>query len=64
MQNMKAQRMVRDVIDGKITGLIFSTLARLARNTKELLELSDFFREQEADLISLEETANLSPTLS
>ena len=38
-----------------MTGLIFSRLARLARNTKELLERADFFREHNADLISLAE---------
>src|SRR5580692_8382474 len=33
----KAQQMLKDVRGGRITGLIFSKLARLARNTKELL---------------------------
>ncbi len=60
LHHPEAQRMIEDVISGKITGLIFSKLARLARNTKELLELSDFFREQEADLISLEEAVDTS----
>ena len=40
---------------GHITGLIFSKLARLARNTRELLEISDTFRQYNADLISLQE---------
>ncbi len=31
---------------GRITGLIFSKLARLARNTRELLEFADIFRVQ------------------
>jgi len=60
LHHPEAQRMVRDVMNGKITGLIFSKLARLARNTKELLELSDFFNEHQADLISLEEDVDTS----
>jgi site-specific DNA recombinase len=34
----EAQRMLKDIKSGHINGLIFSKLARLARNTKELLE--------------------------
>jgi len=34
LHHPEAQRMVRDVIDGKITGLIFSKLARLAQERK------------------------------
>ena len=44
MENAEAKRMIADVKRGHITGLIFSKLARLARNTKELLEFADFFR--------------------
>src|SRR5262249_11668234 len=43
-----------------ITGLIFSKLARLARNTKELLEFSEIFRAEHADLISLQESIDTS----
>lgn len=56
----EAKRMLRDVREGHISGLIFSKLARLARNTKELLEFSEFFREEEADLISLAESIDTS----
>lgn len=56
----EAKRMLSDVKDGHITGLIFSKLARLARNTKELLEFADFFREHDADLISLAESIDTS----
>lgn len=56
----EAQRMLVDIRSGKITGLIFSKLARLARNTKELLEFSDIFRECGADLISLAESIDTS----
>ena len=51
----EAKRMMADVRSGRITGLIFSKLARLARNTKELLEFSEEFRACGADLVSLQE---------
>jgi site-specific DNA recombinase len=56
----EAKRMLDDIRSRHITGLIFSKLARLARNTKELLEFADFFREQGADLISLAESIDTS----
>src|SRR5437764_5453581 len=45
---------------GHISGLIFSKLARVARNTRELLDFADIFREQGADMISLQETIDTS----
>jgi len=56
----EAQRMQGDVAAGRISGLIFSKLARLARNTKELLEFAEFFRACNADLISLAESIDTS----
>lgn len=56
----EAKRMLADIKSGHITGLIFSKLARLARNTKELLEFAEFFREYDADLISLAESIDTS----
>ena len=56
----EAQRMLSDIRSGKITGLIFSKLARLARNTKQLLDFSEIFRECGADLISLQESIDTS----
>ncbi len=56
----ETKRMLLDVKKGHITGLIFSKLARLARNTKELLEFADYFREHDADLISLAESIDTS----
>src|SRR5687768_5414142 len=56
----EAKRMLKDVKSGHITGLIFSKLARLARNTKELLELADTFKENDCDLISLQEAIDTS----
>src|SRR5437016_473738 len=49
----ETERMLKHVKGGHITGLIFSKLARLARNTRELLEFADTFRDYDADLISL-----------
>src|SRR5437868_9732716 len=60
MEHPEAKRMLSDIGDGHITGLIFSKLARLARNTKELLEFAEIFREHDADLISLAESIDTS----
>lgn len=56
----ETKRMLEDIRTGHITGLIFSKLARLARNTKELLDFADNFREHDADLISLAESIDTS----
>src|SRR5215813_1834153 len=56
----ETQRMVKDINSGHITGLICSKLARLARNTRELLDFADIFREHSADLISLQESIDTS----
>ena len=56
----EAKRMLADIRSGHITGLIFSKLARLARNTKELLDFADYFREVGADLVSLGEAIDTS----
>jgi len=60
MDYPETKRMLGHISSGHITGLIFSKLARLARNTKELLEFSEIFREQGADLISLQESIDTS----
>ncbi len=60
MDHPETQRMLRDVQTGRITGLVFSRLARLARNTKELLEISEIFRKENSDLISLGEQIDTS----
>src|ERR1043165_10201 len=44
----ETKRMLEDIKSGAITGLIFSKLARLARNTKELLEFSEIFKQENA----------------
>lgn len=56
----EAKRMLQDIKDGHISGIIFSKLARLARNTRELLDFADIFREHNADLISLQEVIDTS----
>ncbi len=60
MEHPEAKRMLKDVASGAISGLIFSKLARLARNTKELLDFAERFREHSADLISLQEAIDTS----
>ncbi len=60
MEHPETKRMLRDVRSGRITGLVFSKLARLARNTKELLEFADIFRGLNADLVSLSENIDTS----
>lgn len=56
LEHPEAQRMVNDIKSGHISALIFSKLARLARNTRELLDLADLFRDCQAGLISLQES--------
>ena len=60
MEHPQAKRMLADIRKGHITGLIFSKLARLARNTRELLDFADIFRDCNADMISLQETIDTS----
>jgi site-specific DNA recombinase len=56
MGQPETQRMLSDIKSGHITGIVFSKLARLARNTRELLEFADLFQVHGADLISLHES--------
>lgn len=44
-------RMRSDIEAGKIKGIIFTKLARLCRNVKELLEFRDFFQARGAHLV-------------
>src|SRR5262249_11830468 len=60
MGHPEAQRMLDDIRTGHISGLVFSKLARLARNTRELLEFADQFRAASADMISLAEAIDTS----
>lgn len=56
----ETHRMLHDIENGHIDGLIFSKLARLARNTRELLDFADFFKRYDAALISLQEAIDTS----
>ena len=60
MQHPEAQRMMRDIERGHITGLTFSKLARLSRNLREVQDFGDFFQKHKADLISLSESIDTS----
>jgi len=60
MEHPEAKRMLQGVKNGHISALIFSKLARLARNTRELLDFADTFREYKADLVSLQEEIDTS----
>ncbi len=60
LNHPETQRMLKDIESGHIQALIFSKLARLARNVKELIEISDFFQKHNADLISLAESIDTS----
>lgn len=55
-EHPEAKRMLADVKRGHIRGLVFSKLARFARNTKELLEFADHFQQHNAVLVSLDES--------
>lgn len=52
----EARRMLHDVETGRIKGLVFSKLARLARNTKELIEIAEHFKKHDAALVSLDDS--------
>jgi site-specific DNA recombinase len=56
LEHPEAKRMMEDIRSGRIKALIFSKLARLARNTRELLFFSDFFQAANANLVSLGES--------
>jgi site-specific DNA recombinase len=60
MQHPEAKRMMKDIERGHITGLVFSKLARLSRNRRELEDFADYFNKHNADLISLSEAIDTS----
>lgn len=60
MEHPEAKRMLVDIRRGHISGLVFSKLARLTRNARELMDFSDIFRQHNADLISLQENIDTS----
>ena len=60
MEYPETKQMLQDIKSKHITGLIFSDLSRVARNTRELLELADLFEDNNADLVSLAESIDTS----
>src|SRR5688572_5806889 len=56
----EAERMLQDIKRGDIKALIFSKLARLARNTVDLLTFAEHFKSAGADLVSLQESIDTS----
>lgn len=57
---VETQQMLNDIKSGVITGLIFSKIGRLARNTKELIEIAEFFNQYNADLVSMDMSVDTS----
>jgi len=60
IHNPECKRMMKDIERRHITGLVFSKLARLSRNRRELEDFSDYFNKHDADLISLSEAIDTS----
>ena len=60
MDHPETKRMLSDIKEGQIQGIIFSNLSRIARNTKELIEIAEIFHKANADLISLTENIDTS----
>jgi site-specific DNA recombinase len=56
----EAKRMMKDIERKHINGLVFSKLARLSRNRRELEDFCDYFNDHKADLISLSEAIDTS----
>jgi site-specific DNA recombinase len=60
MDHPEARRMMTDIKRRHITGLIFSKLARLSRNKRELEDFAEFFKANDADMISLRDSIDTS----
>ncbi|MFY0629993.1 MAG: recombinase family protein [Flavobacteriaceae bacterium] len=56
----EAQRMQYDIQRGHIKALVFSKIARFARNTRELMDFADFFKKHDADMVSIQESIDTS----
>ncbi len=59
----ETKRMLHDIRTGVISGIVFSKIARLARNTSELIEISEIFRDNKADLISMDMSIDTSTSI-
>lgn len=60
LEHSATRRMLDDVRSGRISGLVFSKLARLARNARDLLEISEIFQRHNADLVATQESIDTS----
>ncbi len=60
MKHPETKKMLEDIKSGKINGLVFSKLSRLARSTRDLLEFADIFRSAKASMISISENIDTS----
>lgn len=56
----ETKRMLDDIKNKRISGIVFTKIARLARNTSELIEIAKLFRENGADLISMDMSIDTS----
>ena len=63
INHREAKRLLADIRRGQITGLVFSKLARLGRNRRELDEIAEIFQEHDADLISITDNIDTSTAL-
>jgi len=63
MEYSQTKQMLYDVQTGVISGLVFAKIARLARNTKELIEIAEVFRDVDADLVSMDMAIDTSTPL-
>jgi len=52
LNHPETKRMLADVASGKIKGLVFAKLARLARSTKDLLYLAEYFQQHDCAMIA------------
>lgn len=60
VQHAEARRMMKDIERGHIAGLVFSKLARLSRNIRELDDFAKFFDKHDAGMFSIAEAIDTS----
>ncbi len=60
MDHPETKRMLGHIRSGHVQAVIFSKLARLGRNTRELLDVMEIFREYNVDMVSLQESIDTS----
>ena len=60
LSHKTTRAMMKDVENQEIDALVFSKLARLGRDTREVFTIADFFEKQGADLVSIQENIDTS----